>query len=386
MFAREAIEQSIEAEERHEIIARRCIHKPDGSCEITREYDAVVYIESLMKTTKEIASSTGGVSKMVRGIGRMVPRFNRLGEKLHLACKQYRECLYVWQAQEMVPRYRSHKFCPHLAVILKAIAEVEAVVNHASAVGNHELLHRTISELAEIIRLRCGTPEFKVKVSNYERNSKAKFQRALRYLLSLFRKRSRLLILRVDLYVREKDKDWSYSPEADAAYDRFLEALAEGRIVSDVVGWMGAREDGLDRGQHYHVLVAVDGHLHQAGAHLTRLLGEYWKDKCVPAGKSGSYFNCFALEKKYKHIGIGMVHCADTKKLLGLYYATRYLFKDEVQLIASGERKRNFRRGVMDKENRRRGAPRLHDDGLAIAKQVFFTDWEIAGREQVEAA
>lgn len=372
MFTKEEIQQVVEAERQHEIVAHRCVHKPDGTCEITSEYDAVAYIDNLMRTAQEIASSTGGMSKMVKGVGRMVFRFNRLGEKLLLACKDYRECFYVHQGREVVPRYRNHKFSPYLDVSLKAIAEVEAVVNDAATVGNHELLHQAIGELAQVIRCSCNTPGFKTAVNNYGRNAKAKFKRALRYLISLFRKRSRLLFLRVDLYVREQDRDWSYSPEADAAYDKFLEALADGSIIPDVIGWMGAREDGLDRGQHFHVLVAVDAHLHQAGAHLTKLLGEYWQNECVPADKSGSYFNCFALEKKYKYLGIGMIHCTDAKKLLGLYYATRYLFKDEVQLIATGERERNFRRGLEDKDyDERRGAPRLHGDGLAIVRQVF---------------
>jgi hypothetical protein len=385
MFEQNTIELAIEAEEWHQILARRCVHKPDGSCEITREHDAVAYVETLLKTTKKIAASTRGTSKRVKGIGRLVPKFTRLGEDLHLACRQYRECMFVWRDREMVPRYQGHKFCPHLDLSLTAISEVAALVEQASSSGDYELLHQTIGGLAATIRRRCSTQEFKTEVRNYERNAKAKFERALRYLLSLFRKRSRLLILRVDLYVREKDRNWSYSPEADAAYDRFLEALTERRIVPDVIGWMGAREDGLDRGQHYHLLVAVDGHLHQAGAHLAKLLGEYWKDHCVPAGRSGSYFNCFALEKKYKYLGIGMVHNADAKKLLGLYYATRYLCKEEVQLVAVGERKRNFRRGVMTKEPSRRGAPRLNGDELVLAKRVFFTDWEVA-RKQIKAA
>lgn len=386
MFEREIVKRTIEAEEQHQILARGCVHKVDGSFEVTREHDAVAYVEHLLKTTKQVSDSSGSMSVWVKGMGRMVPKFTRLGEDLHLACRQYREHMFVEQDREMVPRYQRHKFCPHLDVGLAAISEVETMVEHASNVGDFDLLHQTIAGLGEAIRRRCNTKEFKAEVRNYENNAKAKFKRALRYLLSLFRKRSRLLILRVDLYVRERDKYWSYSPEADAAYDRFLEALTEGRIIPDVIGWMGAREDGLDRGQHYHLLVAVDGHLHQAGAHMAMLLGEFWKNKCIPADKSGSYFNCFGLEKKYKYLGIGMVHSTDANKLLGLYYATRYLCKEEVQLVAVGERKRNFRRGIIEQELPRRGAPRLSGDGLEVAKKVFFTGWEVEQQAPGKAA
>lgn len=56
-----------------------------------------------------------------------------------------------------------------------------------------------------------------------------------------------LLILRVDLYVRPGAREWGYSDEADDAFDYFADALARSQIVPDVVGWMIAREDGIER-------------------------------------------------------------------------------------------------------------------------------------------
>lgn len=373
MFTDEEIKLAMEAERHHELIANGCTHLPNGEKVVTYEFDSVLYLEQLTETAKRIKSSDGDVSKLVaaRG-GQRVVRFTKLGNALLLACKVYRECLLVGVGLDEKPRFGNHKFHPYLDVSLKAIAEAEALVYEADTFKHHERLHEALSSLATTIRTRCNTQQFKTEVKNYERNAETKLARALRYLISLFKKRSRLLFLRVDIYVREHAKAWSYSAAADDAFDKFAEALAGSKIVPDVIGWMSAREDGVERGRHYHVLVAVDGHERRAGANLARMLGEYWVKDCVGSDKVGSYFNCFALVDRYKHLGIGMIHCMDAKKLLGLYYATRYLCKKEVQVIATGERTRNFRRGLEDRSYVRLGAPRAQDDGLSLARQVLF--------------
>lgn len=369
----EDIKLADEAERYHELIANRCTHLPDGTTLVTGEFDSALYLERVMETVKKVKTSNDVMSRLVevRG-GRRVARLTRLGEELVLACKLYRECCYVGVGSEEAPRYTDHKFHPYLDVGLRAIAEVESAVNEAAASKHQEALNEAINSLATAIRTRCNTRRIKTEVKNYKRNAETKLKRALRYLLSLFNKRSRLLVLRVDLYVREEGKAWSYSAEADDAFDKFAAALSGSEIVPDVIGWMSAREDGADRGRHYHVLAVVDGHKHHAGANLARMLGEYWVKECVGSDKVGSYFNCFALVDKYKHLGIGMIHFTDAKKLLGLYYATRYLCKDEVQLVATGERSRNFRRGLEDKDYVRPGAPRMKDDGLSLARQVLL--------------
>lgn len=372
LFTEEDIREAEEAERHHKLMAQGCIHLPSGKIVVTHEFDSTLYLERLMKSAKRIRFFEGDVCRLVVVRAHRVVRLNRLGHSLLFACKSYRECAFVGAGEDERQRYGQHKFHPYLEIALNAVAEVEAAVNDALASNNHELVYELIARLATSIHAEANTESFKTSVRNYERNAEAKLRRALNYLLSLFAMRSRLLVLRVDLFVREEGKAWGYTAEADDAFDKFAEALSASAIVDDVRGWMSAREDGIERGRHYHVLALVDGHEHRAGANLTRMLGEYWVKECVGSDKLGSYFNCFALVDKYQHIGIGMIHCTDAKKLLGLFYATRYLCKDEVQLIATGKGSRNFRRGLEDKSYVRRGAPRARDDGLSLARQVLF--------------
>lgn len=362
-----------QGERQLEILSRGHVHLPCGKSLVTHEFNSVLYLNRVMKAAKRIRFFKGDVSKMVLSWRhKRIVRLNRLGQSLLLICKEYRAIAFVGMGENGRQRFWNHKLHPYLDVALKAVAKVEDEINEAWRYKDHEILCQTIAKLSSDIHVQTNTALFKASVNNFERNAEAKLRRALKYLISLFGMRSRLLVLRVDLYVREDGRLWSYTTEADDAFDKFSTALSRSEIVPDVLGWMSAREDGLERGRHYHVMAIIDGHKHRAGVSLTKMLGEFWISECVGSDKVGSYFNCFALAKKYKHLGIGLIHCTDAKKLLGLFYATRYLCKNEVQLIATGEGSRNFRRGVVDKSYVRLGAPRARDDGLSIVKHALL--------------
>ena len=325
-----------------------------------------------MKTVESLLGSTNYVSTLVKSAkGIASIRFNKVGVDLFIACRQFNPKICEYVDGEWTPLYEGRRLHPFLAVGLPVIAEFEGRVQLA-AEADHESLHHLFSEMVDAIRERARVEKAKQKAESFAANSRAKLQRALEYVLSLFGMRSRLLILRVDLYVRPESREWGYTDEADAAFDHFADALARGQIVPDVVGWMAAREEGIWRGRHYHVWVAVDAHEHRAGANLAKLLGEYWVDECVGSPKLGSYFNCFALLKKYRHLGIGTVRCDDANKLLGVFYAVRYLLKESVALIPQSNRPRNFRRGAVQTGYVRKGAPRQNGDGLQIAEEVLL--------------
>lgn len=398
MFTNKDFLEAERGEDELEFLSQAYLHQPNAKPLVTHEFDSVLYLGRAMRVAKRIRFFKGDVCKATIGFQRSrVVRLNRLGALLLSLCKEYRAVTTVGVGRSECPRFERHKFHPYLDVTLKAIESAEAAINGALSSRDQNALHQAIADLASEIYAQTNSESFKAALRNFERNAEAKLRRALNYLLSLFRKRSRLLVLRVDLYVREEGRLWSYTPEADAAFDKFAAALSSSTIVPDVLGWMSAREDGIERGRHYHVMAVLDGHEHRAGVSLAKMLGEYWVKECVGSGRVGSYFNCFALEEKYKHLGIGLIHYTDAKRLLGLFYATRYLCKNDVQLIATGDGSRNFRRGIVDNSYVRLGAPRARDDGLATAKQVLLgqmrqirsrsksRDDEVARKDAVDA-
>lgn len=371
MFTKDEVQQAIYAERRLQRMGER-LHVGKLNF-LTEDTTVVVYFANLVDLAKKIGYRNVRLSELARTrYGTRRARLTRWGQRLVASCRQYDDLCRSWDGEEMRFRFDRHRFHPTLGVMLQAVDRYHRDLGRAVDAGNQDAVHETLTKVSEMVRARFASDEFRTEVRNYSRNSEQKFRRALDYLLSLFRSHSRLLILRVDLYVREEHKEWSYTADADDAFDKLVRDLQANKIVPNVLGWMSAREDGMVRGQHYHVLVALDGHKHRAGAILSKLIGEYWVKECVGSEYVGSYYNCFALEDHYVHLGIGQVHFSDAKKLLGLFYATKYLCKDEVQLIATGKRQRNFRRGVQVKEARRMGAPRKGSDNVDLARRVFF--------------
>lgn len=362
----------IEAERVHEEVANGFVHCQDGRMVVARDLDAARYLKNLMRVVEGIQASADDVSILVKSArGQPSIRFNKLGLDLFIACRLYRTKICSVDSDGVKPLYEGRRLHPVLAAGLPVVAEFEQRVQLA-ALEDHERLHGHLATMVDAIRERCRVGQVKRKTEYFRRNSRAKLDRALKYVLSLYGKKSRLLILRVDLYIRPGSRDWGYSEEADAAFDTFLDDLASGRILPNVVGWMSAREDGIERGRHCHALVAIDGHKHHAGVNLAKLLGEYWVNECVGCGETASYFNCFSLVRSYRHLGIGMVRCDDRDRLLGLHHAVRYLCKDAVMLVPTSGRPRNFRRGEVDRDYIRFGAPRSNDDGLMLARKVLL--------------
>jgi hypothetical protein len=150
---------------------------------------------------------------------------------------------------------------------------------------------------------------------------------------------------------------------AEQCIKRYRRALSENHIVPDVIRHICVREDGFDRGVHYHLLVALDGHKHRSASFYSRLLGEAWVKRCGPM--RASYFNCYVRRNWYQYNGLGSVHVRDCKKLIGMREAIRYMVKGD-GYVMSGY-KRNLWRGIISKDKQpKRGAPRrcVHDMSL----------------------
>ena len=369
----EDIERQItQAERFHDRIARGFLHTKQGQIIVAKDFDAIDYLDDVIDITKRLNLSDERVSILIKSAKGMPSiRFSKLGLGLFLACQQYKSKICERVDGDLVPLYAGRTLHPCLAIALPLISKYEAQIGCAVE-ADHERLDSLVRNLVDEIRACCGELDLQARLENYTRNARAKFARALKYIISLFEMRSRLLILRVDIYLRGNQCEDGYAEAADAAFEYFANALSRNEIVPDVMGWMAAREDGLERGRHYHILVALDGHLHHAGANLAKLVGEFWERDCVMSAGTGSYFNCFALVDRYKHLGIGMVRRDDAAKLLGLRYAIQYFFKEEVMLMPNSSLPRNFRRGQIDNEYVRRGAPRKNDDGLALAREVLL--------------
>ena len=241
---------------------------------------------------------------------------------------------------------------------------------------NESAPRRMLSHVAKVIRRVCKSRQFRARVNNDARREKDNYVSCANLMIELLRRDARLLILRVDLYFEGDAKVLSDSEAAEQAYGKFLRSLREGRIVPDVLGYVGKRENGLDRRIHYHVLVAIDGDKHRAAFSMTERLRSFWIYDCVGSDWLASAFNCWTRRDEHTYPGMGLVHYTDSRMLMGVREALEYLCREDSQVLVGDGIGRNLRKSQIRERTEgeiRRGAPRKFDHELCTARQVLLT-------------
>lgn len=370
------------AEKDHHLFVRKTSPRY-GYTHVGHEHDFIYWLLRAEKLVDAIVRSDDQPIEVARD-RRGQPRYQltKIGKAIFSVCKGYN--------QDSAEYYKHHRFNPPLTVILKVVdqwsPELWAHTRNGDPVLSDPRTREIVDSAIASIRTSCRSQAYKDEVDNYKRNEEKNIASCCEYLAAQFQRRSQLLVLRVDLYFRPAFKGWGYTREADGHYARFLRALRENRIVPDVLGYISKREDGIDRGIHFHALIVLDGHKHRDAANLTRMVGEDWVRRCghgeykdgVDVGEMGkknkaSYFNCYTRLDQYRFNGLGLIHPTDADKLRGLRLAIEYLCKETTQLkpsppksqeggedagIASRKGIRNLRKGIMPKGHSGRGAPR----------------------------
>lgn len=263
---------------------------------------------------------------------------------------------------------------PHITVLLRACMRIAEKLSDFYVAEwadvNAPEVRAAFEHVAKYVRRVCRSKRFKAVLYNHWRSAEKNRKSNLDYVASLFEKYSKVLVLRIDLYIHPDHHAWSESDRAEWCISQYLRALREGRIIDpDVKGWIVKREGGFYRGIHFHLMVFLDGHKHQAGHVYSEQLGEAWKNR-FSDGK-GTYFNCWALREEYKNNGLGVVHVTDHAMLTGVRVAVTYLTKEDCALETG--RVRNLRRGIIQRldDESKPGAPRKAENDLSTVNQVF---------------
>lgn len=395
---KEAERQIAEAERNYHIASKHCLHDADGNTAISNESECLRAIAKLEHVAKRISN---GEQQLIKSDRRSesttrhtscTDSLTPLGKEVWQLCctgiplieeaspsSRYRGC-YSWptapfskhedlaQTESMVTLFN-----PHIAVLLRACQKAMPAIRHADGMVidlNNEKVRRRIEWIARFVRRCCRSSQFKRMESNRTRLEQKNLQSCCRYIADGFQEHTRLLVLRVDLYIRPTHHTMADVRLAEKCLNRYLRDLDEGRIVPDVLRRICKRECGFDRGVHYHLLVALDGHRHQNACYMSKLLGERWLKKCGPL--RASYFNCYVRRHDYKYNALGSVHISDWRMLLGIREAIRYLVKGDGYVMTG--HKRNLMRGNMKKQSgskSKRGAPRKDGHDMSLVYGIL---------------
>jgi len=265
------------------------------------------------------------------------------------------------------------QFDPYTWLTLRACQRAARVFNRHKELHTPYLSHRAIREamlrLVASVRKVGRSKRFQRLEAKRMRNKHERLRSCCHYIATRFAIYSCLLFGRVDLYIRPNHRDWGNSDEVEKHLRLFLRALAEDRILPDVKAWICKRENGPDRGIHYHLLYALDGHKHREAASLSKILGEAWLKRVNK--ERGSYFNCAVRVNEYTFNALGQVRVGDRHKLYGIREAIRYMVKGDGYVLTG--RQRNLWRGVMGKSWSavKRGAPRKPEHDMALVEEIL---------------
>jgi len=185
------------------------------------------------------------------------------------------------------------------------------------------------NSLITLIRTACRSKEFKAKSHTRVYNATRNFRSTKVYVDRLFKRHSRLMVMRIDFGYRVNHvKDLSIG-DAQKHLKHLFNNMRNNKLFAPLLGHIWRRECGKEKGLHFHVVLFYDGSLAHKDEYIASQIGEYWNDRIT--GGKGVYFNCNKDKlNRYKRLGIGMIHHAEVQKREHLLEAVQYLTKKEV--------------------------------------------------------
>jgi len=206
--------------------------------------------------------------------------------------------------------------------------------------------------------------DFTYECYRNRRNSRANYQRLRGLIEALFKRYSRLQVIRVDLSYTEFDTPTIDYETARYHREQLCHAFNTHSLFTHLLGYAWKMEWQPKKGFHYHMLFFFDGHQCQEDITKARLIGELWAQSIT--GGQGLYYNCnLDAERRYRYNAMGSVDYYDFEKQRGLYKLVQYLTKiDEyAAMLVTG---RTFQTSRM---------PEIHEGAMMGRPRHFQTTW-----------
>jgi hypothetical protein len=175
-----------------------------------------------------------------------------------------------------------------------------------------------------------------------ERHSRDSLKSLKKYLRGLSRKRSKLLVIRLDFGYRSDPQVSPMGPRIAPSVlhehrqqivDFFQKTFAETEL-----GYIIKTEFGLFKGPHLHAVFILDGNKVRRDISIGTTLGEHWQH--VVTSGQGIFFNCNRIKSTYLSVGIGLRDYRNPKDWEGAERMIEYITKVDfiVRVWAAGDR------------------------------------------------
>ena len=200
-------------------------------------------------------------------------------------------------------------------------------------------------------------PKFVQQVNDRRKMARRREKNVLKYVDMVRKSYSRLLGVRVDLYLPADKKHLTHK-EIVAHFHTILQKVRRSMSMR-LKGYVWKLEYGVDQALHIHGFFFFCGSKHREDISLGRMIGEMW-DKQID-GKH-SYFNCNTSKnrKKYKYDALGVINRNDQTKYDNIAKVIHYFAKFEQYVLHSSlERVKTLNTGIARHLRDRMGRPNL---------------------------
>ncbi len=329
------------------------------------ERNAVLKIKDIEMLVKEISASdeVHFYEKISHGVARA--DLTKTGKRL---------LMNVWAWEEIERYYPIHDFTPGVKVFFECTKEYARAFYYRRNLrlfdGSPSAVIESLNNVVERIRSIVRGCAFKSEQNAHRRLSNKNYKSLLGYIDAIFERRSRVLVLRVDLGYSKLLAQRSFREslnfdEVKRHREKLLRLLRRKLPAKTFLGHAWKLEFGLSKSYHYHCVFFLDGSRLREDVAWARTIGELWVGRATEG--RGVYYNCNRAKGNYRACGIGMVEHSDRSMRKNLQKAAVYLTKVEYYIrIATEGRARTFGRGEMPKRNikkmgRPRQSPELED-------------------------
>lgn len=201
------------------------------------------------------------------------------------------------------------------------------------------------------------SPIYVQRINDRRKVARRREKKILKYINKLRKLYSRLLGIRVDLYL-PADKKHLPHKEIVAHFHTILQKLRRSKSMH-LKGYVSKLEYGVDQALHIHCFFFFCGRKHREDISLGQMIGEMW-DKQIDGNHS--YFNCNASKnrKKYKYDALGVINRDDQTKYNNIVKVIRYFAKFEQYVLHNSlERVKTLNMGISPPLRRQMGRPNL---------------------------
>lgn len=283
------------------------------------------------------------IERLVKAIEQCdIPAFRLPGiRSAHEQPERTRLSRYFDHIQQMVDLFDDrcqYRYSEHLQAFWEACQDIGLERSPTGAVCLNEEgtayldHHRSMNVLVERIRQLTGEHWYRRQKGDrrYEANQQA--GRVCDYSDAMLARYSRTLIIRVNLYYRQRVQARQRVEHVFDDLGRLIADRERNPVFDHLIGYICTVEQGEDRGYHLHAAFFFNGNEVRGDVYKAEQIGKLWER--ITRGQG--YFNsCNHDKEKYRdddRLGIGMILRSDRKIRSHVHYSMCYLVKDDQQL------------------------------------------------------